>query len=152
MMSIPRTVSSNISICKRMKTCGEHPFTFPPYLVALKRHLLFSLVSNVCLIPLGKKRVHTQLLPFPCSPESSRTGTPGRRSGAAAGTLLGSRAAGRSTGHLALPDPNSWAFFAQQNKKQLLPANVIYAKFAKWLFCLFKHLTKADGCPPLLSV
>lgn len=42
MMSIPRTVSSNISICKRMKVCGEHPFTFPPRLVALKRCLLFS--------------------------------------------------------------------------------------------------------------
>lgn len=55
MMSIPRTVSSNISICKRMKVCHKHPFTFPPHLVALKRHLLFSLVSNCMPNSLSKE-------------------------------------------------------------------------------------------------
>lgn len=48
--------------------------------------------------------------PFHCSPESSWTGTPGRWRGAAAGTPLGSRSAGHSTGRPALPAPNSQAF------------------------------------------
>lgn len=55
MMSIPRTVSSNISICKRMKVGDEHPFTLPPHLVALKRHLLLSLASNCMPNSLSKE-------------------------------------------------------------------------------------------------
>lgn len=46
MMSIPRTVSSKISICKRMKVRGEHPFTFPPHFTSLIEHLLLSLFKT----------------------------------------------------------------------------------------------------------
>lgn len=111
MMSIPRTVSSKISICKRMKVGGERPFTFPPHCMALIQHLLRSLFMTSTPNSLRKEtRTCTSPLSMQCGVELDRH----RAERGCCRQLLCSHSAGPLLA--ALPAPNSWAFFTRQNK------------------------------------